>query len=73
MIPNWDQKDDGIIYTTNEKWEKLKMTCETFSMSSHIAVCSSKGDVACWGKMYSFNDTEVTEENDLQAPEDSLL
>lgn len=49
------------------------MTCETFSMSSHIAVCSSKGDVACWGKMYSFNDAEVTEENDLQAPEDALL
>lgn len=62
LIPNPESSEFPI--TTNDKWEKAKVNCEDFSVSSHVAVCNKIGDVAAWGCMFAFDTTVLKEEDD---------
>lgn len=44
-----------MIVSTDEKWQKTKLQCSDFSLSTHAIICNRIGDVAGWGKMYYFD------------------
>ena len=50
-------ENNEFSITTNEQWEKIPISCEDCSVSSHVAVCNKIGDVAAWGSMFVFDTT----------------